>query len=118
MIYCEVWCPMLISLSLQQLFNHHDHVLERILSFFTIFTSLILWIIKITFLNEDCTSKNAKFTNIKSLIRMVLFSFQNILLYYPLTNQSSLIFVAVSLSFACISFVVSLTIIENIDEEI
>jgi hypothetical protein len=106
---------MFISISLQSLFKHDEHVFETILSFIAIFTCALLWIIKITFLNQDCTSKNAKFTNIKSLIRMVLFSFQNILLYFTLTNESSVIFVTVSLSFACISFVVSLIMIENID---
>ena len=65
---------------------------------------------------QDYVSRNAKFTSIKSSIRMTVFCFQSVILYFELTNTLVIVFIGVSSGLLLIAFVLSLVIIENVDE--
>lgn len=88
------------------------------LSFFTIITSALLWLARIFVIKQYYLSKNAKLSSYKSTIRMLLFCFQSGILYFPSTKIIELIFITVSLALVTMSFIISLIIIENIDEQL
>lgn len=115
--YCEVWCPVLITISIESLTKYH-HLVPQILSFFTALTSMFLWGLRLMVLCQDYVSRNAKFSSVKSTIRMLVFCFQSIILYFELSSTLVIIFISVSSGLLFIAFVLSLTIIENIDEEL
>lgn len=108
--YCQVWCPILITISIQSI-SKYTHIAAILLSLFTAFTSMLLWAARLMIINQDYISRNAKLSSIKSSIRMLVFCIQSILLYFEITDWLATIFISVSAGLILVAFILSITII-------
>ena len=87
-----------------------------IIAIFCFVTAAALWALRLVTIRQDLMSRNAKLSNIKSLLRMIVFTMQSVMIYLSTMFPIVTIFGAICLGMLCVVLILSLIKIENIDE--
>ena len=116
-LYTDITYPCILSITVSSI-NSISPVPVLAQGCLVIFLALALGLVRILFINQDFSSREARISNIKSIVSMMVYTTQTFLLLMTPTPTIVLVFMLVSVCLHSVSFLVSFFLIENINEEL